>query len=419
MNNGNNGDRRRVVITGLGAVTPIGIGIEAFWHSLKEGKSGIGPITSFDASTFNSQVAGEVKDFDATDYMDPLSAKKMDRFAHFAVVSAQMAIKDAELEINEHNAYEIGIIVGSAMGGIPLAETQHTIFLEKGIKRVSPYLNSSLFPGAAASQVSIVLGIKGFSNTIAGACSTGNDAIGYAYQCIQNGLLDICLVGGAEAPLAPLTLGSFDLIHALSTLNNPPGKASRPFDASRNGFVLSEGAGIMVMEELGHALRRDAKIYGEVLGYYSTLDAFHMVQPAPDAEAGTVCVKRALEDAGIYPEEIDYINAHGTSTPLNDKNETKVVKNVFGKKAYKIGISANKSMTGHLLGAAGAIEAIASLLTIKHQYLPPTINYEKPDPECDLDYVPNHGREAEVHTILSNSYGFGGKNSAIIFKEFN
>jgi 3-oxoacyl-[acyl-carrier-protein] synthase II len=410
---------RRVVITGLGAVTPIGIGIEAFWKSLREGKSGIGPISGFDASTFSSKVAGEVKDFDPTDYMDPLSAKKMDRFAHFAVVSAQMAVKDAELKINESNAYEIGVIVGSAMGGIPHAETQHTIFLEKGLKRVSPYLNSSLFPGAAASQVSIALGIKGFSNTIAGACSTGNDAIGYAFQCIQNGLLDICLVGGAEAPLAPLTLGSFDIIHALSTLNDPPVKASRPFDATRNGFVLSEGAGMMVMEELGHALKRGAKIYGEVIGYFSTLDAFHMVHPAPDAEAGTKCVQCALKNAGINPEEIDYINAHGTSTPLNDKNETKVIKNVFGGRAYNIAISANKSMTGHALGAAGAIEAIASLLTLKYQYLPPTINYETPDPECDLDYVPNYGRQAEVHTILSNSYGFGGKNSSLIFRSLN
>jgi len=410
---------RRVVITGLGTVNPIGIGIEVFWKSLMEGKSGISPISCFDASTFSCKVAGEVKNFDAADYMDPLSAKKMDRFAHFAVVSAQMAVKDAELKINESNAYEIGVIVGSAMGGIPLAETQHTIFLEKGIKRVSPYLNSSLFPGAAASQVSIALGIKGFSNTIAGACSTGNDAIGYAFQCIQNGLLDICLVGGAEAPLAPLTLGSFDIIHALSTLNDPPLKASRPFDATRNGFVLSEGCGMMVMEELGHAIKRGAKIYGEVIGYFSTLDAFHMVHPAPDAEAGTKCVQSALKIAEIYPEEIDYINAHGTSTPLNDKNETKVIKNVFGARAYKIPISANKSMTGHALGAAGAIEAIASLLTLKYQYIPPTINYESPDPECDLDYVPNRGREAEVHTILSNSYGFGGKNSSLIFRGFN
>jgi 3-oxoacyl-[acyl-carrier-protein] synthase II len=409
---------RRVVITGLGAVTPIGIGIEAFWNSLKEGKSGIGLTTCFDASSFSCKVAGEVKDFDPTDYMDPLSAKKMDRFAHFAVVSSQMAIKDAGLKIDETNAYKIGIIIGSAMGGIPLAENQHTIFLEKGLKRVSPYLNSSLFPGAAASQVSIALGIKGFGNTIAGACSAGTDSIGYAYHCIKNGITDVCLVGGSEAPIAPLTLGSFCVINALSTLNTPPDKASRPFDATRNGFVLSEGAGIMVMEELSNASKRDAYIYGEVMGYYTTFDAYHMVQPAPDAEPGTICVKQALNEAGVPPEEIDYINAHGTSTPLNDKNETKVIKNVFGERAYKIAISANKSMTGHSLGAAGSIEAIASLLTLKHQFIPPTINYETPDPECDLDYIPNHGREAEVHTILSNSYGFGGKNSAIIFKNF-
>jgi len=410
---------RRVVITGLGAVTPIGIGIEAFWNSLKEGKSGIGLTTRFDSSSFSCKVAGEVKDFDPTDYMDPLSAKKMDRFAHFAVVSSQMAIKDAGLKIDETNAYKIGIIIGSAMGGIPLAENQHTIFLEKGLKRVSPYLNSSLFPGAAASQVSIALGIKGFGNTIAGACSAGTDSIGYAYHCIKNGITDVCLVGGSEAPIAPLTMGSFCVINALSTLNTPPEKASRPFDATRNGFVLSEGAGIMVMEELSNASKRDAYIYGEVMGYYTTFDAYHMVQPAPDAEPGTICVKQALNEAGVPPEEIDYINAHGTSTPLNDKNETKIIKNVFGERAYKIAISANKSMTGHSLGAAGSIEAIASLLTLKHQFIPPTINYETPDPECDLDYIPNHGREAEVHTILSNSYGFGGKNSAVIFRSFN
>ena len=410
---------KRVVVTGIGAVTPLGNNVNDYWNNLINGVSGAAPITRFDASKFKTQFACEVKGFDIGEYLDRKEARKMDRFSHFAVVCAQMAVKDAELKITEHNAHDIGIIVGSAMGGIPLAETQHSVFLEKGLKRVSPYLNSSLFPGAAASQISIALGIKGFSNTIAGACSTGNDAIGYAYQCIRYGLLDICLVGGAEAPLAPLTLGSFDIIHALSTQNDPPEKASRPFDGTRNGFVLSEGAGIIVMEELGNALRRNAKIYGEVLGYYSNLDAFHMVQPAPDGEAGIQCVKRALIDAGIHPDAIDYINAHGTSTPFNDKNETKVIKNVFGERAYKIPISANKSMTGHALGAAGAIEAIASLLTLKYQFLPPTINHETPDPECDLDYVPNRGREAEVHTILSNSYGFGGKNSEIIFRSFN
>lgn len=414
----NNGQKRRVVITGLGAITPIGLGIDKFWTSLKEGKSGIDRITCFDPSPFSSQVAGEVKDFDPTDYMEPLSAMRMDRFAQFAVVSSRMALQDAGITIDETNAPHIGIVVGSAMGGIPLAESQHTIFLEKGIKRVSPYLNSSLFPGAAASQISIELGIKGFGNTIAGACSAGSDSLGYAYHCIKSGIMEVCLAGGAEAPLAPLTLGSFCIINALSTLNDPPEKACRPFDASRNGFVLSEGAGIMVLEELDHALKRDAFIYGELMGYYTTFDAFHMVQPAPDGEQGCLCVRRVLEEAGVHPEEIDYINAHGTSTPLNDKNETKVIKMVFGERAYKIPISSNKSMTGHSLGGAGSIEAIASLLSLKHQYLPPTINCETTDPECDLDYVPNVGREAEVHTILSNSYGFGGKNSAIIFRNF-
>jgi 3-oxoacyl-[acyl-carrier-protein] synthase II len=414
----NSGKKRRVVFTGLGAITPIGIGIENFWNSLKEGRSGVDWITCFDPSPFSSRVAGEIKDFDPTDYMEPLNAKRMDRFAQFAVVGARMALQDAGITIDETSAPHIGIVVGSAMGGVPLAENQHTIFLAKGIKRVSPYLNSSLFPGAAACQISIELGIKGFGNTIAGACSAGTDSLGYAYQCIKSGMMDVCLAGGSEAPLAPLCLGSFCLINALSTHNDPPEKACRPFDASRNGFVLSEGAGIMVMEELGHALKRDAYIYGEFMGYNTNFDAFHMVQPSPDADQGCLCVQRLLDDAAVHPEEIDYINAHGTSTLLNDKNETKIIKMVFGERAYKIPVSANKSMTGHTLGGAGSIEAIASLLTMKYQFLPPTINIENADADCDLDYVPNVGRAAEVHAILSNSYGFGGKNSALVLKEY-
>lgn len=412
-------DKRRVVITGVGVVTPIGIGKEEFWSSLATGKSGIRKITRFDVSSYPSKTAGEVNNFDPTDYMDPKTSRRMDRFSQFAVACARMAVEDAGLKIDEKNCREIGIVVSSAMGGVPLAEDQHSLFLEKGLNRVSPYLAISLFGGSASSQISIALGIKGFSNTIGGACSAGTDAIGHAFHNIRQGLSKVILSGGAEAPLAPLTYGAFCVINALSTLNDEPEKSSRPFDLKRNGFVMAEGAAVLILEELNHALERGAHIYAEILGYGTTYDSYHMAQPAPDGKEGAEAVRFALKDANLKPEDVDYINAHGSGTPLNDKTETKIIKDVFGEHAYKIPISSNKSMIGHPLGAAGAIEAVASILTIENQFLPPTINLENPDPECDLDYIPNQGRKAEIQIVLSNSYGFGGKNSALILKKFN
>ena len=410
--------KRRVVITGLGVIAPNGVGKDEFWKSLKEGKSGITRITRFDATTYPCQVAGEVRNFDPTNYMDPKTAKRMDRFSQFAIACAKMAVEDAGVKVGDNFLENAGIVVGSAMGGIPLAEAQHALFLEKGLKRVSPYLAISLFTGSASCQISIALGIKGYSNVIGGACAAGTDAIGYAFDIIKDGKIDMVVAGGAEAPLAPLTFGAFCVIDALSKINGNPARASRPFDAERNGFVMSEGAGIVVLEELGHALKRGARIYGEIIGYGTTYDSFHMVQPSPDGKQAARAVEMSLQDAGISHQEIDYINSHGTSTPLNDKMETKVIKDVFGERAYKIPINATKSMIGHTLGAAGALEVIVSALAIQNQFLHPTINYEFPDPDCDLDYVANGGRAAEVNCLLTNSYGFGGKNSALILKKF-
>jgi len=329
-----------------------------------------------------------------------------------------MALDDANLEISEKNSDRIGIAIGSALGGIPAAEGQHSIFLEKGIKRVDPLLATKIFTGASTSQVSIEFGIHGHSNTIGGGCAVGVDNIGYAFYTIRNSLADIMIAGGVEASLAPLTIGAFCLIGALSTKNGDPTKASRPFDKERDGFVMSEGAGILILENLENALKRGASIYAEVMGYGTTNDAYHMVQPLPQGREAKKAIQLALQEAGLKPSDIDYVNAHGTSTPLNDKIETKIVKEIFGDYAYKLPISSIKSMIGHTVGASGSIETIASALTIKHQFIPPTINHEFPDPECDLDYVPNEGRKALVKTVLSNSFSFGGKNSAIIIRSF-
>ena len=410
--------KRRVVITGLGVVAPNGIGKDAFWNSLKEGKSGIKKITRFDPSTYPCQVAGEVQNFDSLEYMDSKTARRMDRFSQFSLASAKMAIMDAGIELGNGVLENASVVVGSAIGGIPMAEEQHSLFLEKGLKRVSPYLAISLFTGAASSQISIALGIKGYSNVIGGACAAGTDAVGYAFDIIRKGETPMVIAGGAEAPLAPLTFGSFCVIDALSKINGNPERASRPFDAERNGFVISEGSGIIVVEELEHALQRGADIYAEIIGYGTTYDSFHMVKPEPSAEQARKAVEMSLNDAEISFNEIDSINAHGTSTQLNDRTETKVIKEIFGERAYTIPISATKSMIGHTLGAAGAIEVIASALSIKDQFIHPTINYEYPDPECDLDYVPTVGRQSEIHYLLTNSYGFGGKNSAVILKKF-
>jgi 3-oxoacyl-[acyl-carrier-protein] synthase II len=412
-------EKRRVVITGMGVIAPNGIGMDNFWDSLINGRSGIGRITHFDASSYPSQIAGEIKDFDPLDFMSPKTARRMDRFAQFSVAGARMALDDAGVEISEKNSERTGISLGSALGGIPCAEEQHSIFLEKGLNRVDPLIAIKIFSGAATSQVSVEFGITGHSNTIGGACAAGTDSTGYAFYAIKNNLADRMIAGGSEAPIVPLTFGAFCLIKALSTRNGDPTKASRPFDKERDGFVMSEGAGVLILEDLGCALKRGASIYAEVLSYGTTNDAYHMVQPLPTGEQAKKAVQLALCNANVSPSEIDYINAHGTSTPLNDKVETGVIKEIFGEYAYRIPISATKSMIGHALGAAGSIELIASVLSIKNQFIHPTINYEFPDPECDLDYVPNIGRKAVINTVLKNSYGFGGKNSAIIIRKFS
>jgi len=411
-------DKKRVVITGMGVVVPNGIGIDVFWDSLCCGRSGIGKITHFDASSYPSQIAAEVKDFDPLNFMGPKSARRMDKFGQYAVACTRMALDDASLEVTDKNSDRIGIAIGSALGGIPSAEEQHSIFLERGLRRVDPLLAIKIFPGGATSQVSIEFGINGHSNTIGGACAAGTDNIGYAHYAIKNELVDAMIAGGAEAPIVPLTFGAFCLLGALSRRNGDPTRASRPFDRERDGFVMGEGAGVVVLEALEHALERNVHIYAEVLGYGTTNDAYHMVQPLPTGDQAMRSIQLALRDANIKPSDIDHINAHGSSTPLNDKIETKIIKQIFGEYAYKIPISANKSMIGHALGAAGAIELIASILTIENQFIPPTINHEFPDSECDLDYVPNKGRKSLVNTVLKNSYGFGGKNSAIIIRKF-
>lgn len=411
-------NNRRVVITGMGVIAPNGIGIDQFWESLINGRSGISKISCFDASTYPSQIAGEVKDFNPTDYINPKNARRMDRFSQFAVVSTKMALEDSRLEINEKNSERIGISLGSALGGIPSAEAQHSIFIEKGLKRVDPLLATKIFSGASVSQVSLEFGIKGHSNSIGGGCGVGTDSIGYGFYAIKNKLAEIMITGGAEAPLAPLTFGAFCIIGALSKRNEEPTKASRPFDNERDGFVMSEGAGILILEELDSAIKRGAPIYAEIIGYGTTNDAYSMVHPLESGEQALKGIKITFKNAGVTPEEIDYINAHGSSTRLNDKIETKIIKEIFGERAFNIPISSIKSMIGHPMGAAGAIEVIATILAIKNQFIPPTINYEFPDPDCDLDYVPNIGRKAQIKLALKNSFSFGGKNSFLLIKRF-
>jgi 3-oxoacyl-[acyl-carrier-protein] synthase II len=409
---------RRVVVTGVGVIAPNGIGIDSFWDSLIHGRSGVRKITHFDASSYSSKIAGEVHDFDPLNYMDPKSARRMDRFAQFAAACTRMAMDDANLAVSDRTSERTGIALGSALGGIPSAEEQHSIFIEKGLKRVDPLLAIKIFPGGALGQVSVEFGIRGHSNTISSACAAGADSVGYAFSTIRNDLADVMITGGAEAPIVPLTFGAFCLISALSTRNAEPTKASRPFDKERDGFVMGEGAGILILESLDHAIKRDAHIYAEMLSYATTNDAYHMAQPLPTGDQARKSMELALQAAKVDPTEIDYINAHGSSTVLNDKTETKIIKQIFGENSYKIPISSNKSMIGHALGAAGSIELIASVLTIKHQFIPPTINYEFPDPECDLDYVPNKARNTTVTTVLKNAFGFGGKNSNIIIRKY-
>lgn len=406
-----------MVITGLGVIAPNGIGKDAFWSALKEGRSGIKRISRFDASTYPCQVAGEVNDFEPTDYMSPKSARRYDRFVQFGVAAARMAIEDAQLEINNINNKKIAISVGSSLGALSYAEYQHTLYLERGLSKTDPLLATRLFTGEASSYMSIELGIKGPCYTFSTGCVAGTDAIGLAMMLIRNNIVDVVITGGAEAPLSPLCIAAFSRLGALTQRNSDPAKACCPFDKNRDGFVMSEGAGILVAESLDHAIKRNAHIYAELIGFGAVSEAYHMTKPLEDAEGTIEAIGIALADAGIRPEEVDYINAHGTSTPLNDKTETLAFKKVFGQHAYNIPISSTKSMIGHTIGGAGAIEAIACALMIENQFIHPTINYEVPDPECDLNYVPNNGIDADLNIILSNSLGFGSRNATLIIKK--
>jgi 3-oxoacyl-[acyl-carrier-protein] synthase II len=410
--------KRRAVITGLGIIAPNGIGIKTFWNALKAGKSGIKRITRFDASSYLSQVAGEVNDFDPINYMSPKSARRLDRFTQFGVAAARMAIEDARLKTCNTNNKRIGISVGSSLGALPYAEFQHAIFLEKGLNRTDPLLATRLFTGEASSYMSIELGFRGPCYTFSTGCVAGTDAMGYALTLIRNNVVDVVITGGTEAPLAPLSFGAFCRIGALSQRNGDPSTACCPFDKNRDGFVMSEGAGILVLEELEHALKRNAHIYAELIGFGAVSEAYHMTKPLEDAEGVTESIKTALFDAGVKPEDIDYINAHGTSTLLNDKTETLAFKKVFGPHAYNIPISSTKSMTGHTIAGAGGIEAVASALMIENKFIHPTTNYETPDPDCDLNYVPNIGIEADINVILSNSVGFGSRIATLIIKKY-
>jgi 3-oxoacyl-[acyl-carrier-protein] synthase II len=409
--------KKRVVITGLGAVTPLGNDIESTWNGILEGKTGIGPLTRLNADDYPAKVAAELKDFDIEQYVERKEARKMDRFTHYAVAASMMAVKDANLEINDENAHRTGVWIGSGIGGMETFENQYETFQKRGYRRVSPFFVPMIIPDMATGQVSIMLGAKGVNSCTVTACATGTNSIGDAFKVIQRGDADVMISGGAEAPITKMSVAGFCANTALST-NTDPEKASRPFDANRDGFVMGEGAGIVVLEELEHALKRGATIYAEVTGYGSTGDAYHITAPAPAGEGGARAMKMALEDGGVRPEELDYINAHGTSTPYNDKYETMAVKEVFGEHAYKLAMSSTKSMTGHLLGAAGGVEAIFTVLAMKDSMLPPTINLDTPDPDCDLDYVANEARKREVNVAMSNSLGFGGHNATLVFKKY-
>ncbi|UGB31795.1 beta-ketoacyl-ACP synthase II [Metabacillus sp. B2-18] len=411
-------EKKRVVVTGLGALTPIGNDVQTSWQNAINGVSGVSPITRIDSEPYSAKVAAELKDFDVEQFMDKKEARKMDRFTQYAVAASFMAVKDANLEITDEIAPRVGVWIGSGIGGMETFEQQYRTLLEKGPRRVSPFFVPMLIPDMATGQVSIALGAKGFNSCTVTACATGTNSIGDAYRVIERGEADVMITGGAEAPLTEMSFAGFTANKALST-NPDPKTASRPFDKDRDGFVMGEGAGIIVLEELEHALARGATIYAEIVGYGATGDAYHITAPAPNGEGGSRAMKMAIERSGLNANEIDYINAHGTSTPYNDKFETLAIKEVFGEHANKLAISSTKSMTGHLLGAAGGVEAIFSILAIKEGILPPTINLQTPDPDCDLDYVPNEARKQEINTALSNSLGFGGHNATIIFKKYH
>jgi 3-oxoacyl-[acyl-carrier-protein] synthase II len=406
---------RRVVVTGLGLVTPLGTGVEKTWKALCAGQSGIDRITKFDPTGYDAQIAGEVRDFDPARFIEKKEIKKMDTFIHYAVGAAQMAVDDAGLKVAPEEATKVGVYIGSGIGGLGSIEHYHDVLKEKGPGRVSPFFIPMTIINLASGQVAIRLGAKGPNSCAVTACATGNHCIGDAFRLIQRDDADVMVAGGAEAAITPLGVAGFAAAKALSFRNDEPTKASRPFDKDRDGFVLGEGAGVVVLEELDHAMRRGARIYAEVIGYGMNSDAYHITAPPEEGEGAARCMELALKDAGIGKDQIGYINAHGTST-MADAIETRAIKTVFGEQAYRIPVSSTKSMTGHLLGAAGGIEAVFSILALFHGILPPTINLEHPDPACDLDYVPNKARQATIRTALSNSFGFGGVNACLIFK---
>lgn len=407
--------KRDVVVTGIGAVTPIGCGSRGLYEGLRRERSAIRRIARFDPSPFTCTIAAEVRDFDATAYIDPKRLRRLDRYSQFAVACARMALEDARLDLAQENRDAIGCFIGSALGGAVFAEEQHQVFLSQGIRRVRPTLALSVFCGAASCNIAIEFDVRGPSSANSDSCASGAIALGNAFRTVRDGYADIMLAGGVEVPLAPLTFGSFDVIRAMSTCNEDPARACRPFDRERDGFVMAEGGAVLVLEEREHALRRGAPLYGSILGFGSSNDAHHMAAPLPSGAQAARAMRCALVEAGMAPEEIDYINAHASSTPLNDVMETAAIKQVFGAHAYRVPISGTKAMHGHSLGASGAIEAAICMLALRHAYLPPTVNLEDPDPACDLDYIPGAGREVAIRTALSNAFGFGGINACLVF----
>jgi 3-oxoacyl-[acyl-carrier-protein] synthase II len=409
---------RRVVVTGTGLVTPLGTGVEKTWGSLCAGKSGIGLITRFDATDFAVKIAAEVKDFQAEEFIDKKLAKHLDLFVQYAVAAAGMALTDSGYSITPDTATRVGVITGNGIGGLPTIEKYHKVFLERGSKRITPFFIPMVISNLSAGQISIINGAKGPNLSVTTACAAGTHAVGEAFRLISRGACDVAITGGSESTICPLALGGFNSMKALSKRNDDPAAASRPFDKDRDGFIISEGAGMLIIEELEHALARGADIYAEIVGYGLTGDGYHMAAPPEDGEGAARCMQAALDDAGLAPEDIDYINAHGTSTPLNDVCETRAIKSVFGAHAYKLAASSTKSMTGHMLGGAGGIESVFTALAISRQVMPPTINLENPDPECDLDYVPTEARRTEIRAALSNSFGFGGTNAVLAMKRY-
>ena len=406
----------KIVITGMGAITPLGLNVDSMWEALVAGRSGVDRITSFDTARLETKIAAEVKNFDPGQYMDRKEVRRTDRFSWFAVAAALQAVEQARLKVDASNAFDIGVIIGAGFGGLSALLAQQQVLAEKGPERVSPFLIPMMIADAAPGLISILIGVKGPNFCITSACASGSEAIGESFEIIRRGDAKAMIAGGTEAQIIPLTVAGFNAARAISTRNDEPQKASRPFDAQRDGFVIGEGAAVLILESLSFATKRGAPILAEVVGYGATADAFHITQPAADGEGGARAMNIALKKARLEPHQIDYINAHGTSTPLNDKNETTAIKTVFGEHAYRIPISSTKSMMGHLLGAAGATEAAVCVLTIQHGLIPPTINLTSPDPECDLDYVPNIARRATVDTALSNAFGFGGHNSTLILR---